>query len=174
MDRVFAGEYTRGRIEATKEARGDNKSAQTPWLFGSIRQPECNYLAIPRHFSENRDYFTAGYESPDVIASDALFTVEDTDGFAFSVIESSMFKAWQDLVGGRLKEENRFSNTLVWNNFPLSKLTKDQKDHIIEAGAKVLEAREISPLPLWLTSMIPPICLPTSKAPMKPWTRQWI
>ena len=141
MDRVFAGEYRRERIEATKEARGDNKSAQTPWLFGSIRQPECNYLAIPRHFSENRDYFTTGYESPDVISSDALFTVEDPDGFAFSVIESSMFKAWQDLVGGRLGTGNRFAGTLVWNTFPLPQLSKDQTDAIIEGGAKVLEAR---------------------------------
>ena len=98
MDRVFAEEYKRERIEATKEARGDNKSAQTPWLFGSIRQPECNYLAIPRHFSENRDYFTAGYEPKDIIASDALYTVEDPDGFAFSVIESSMFMAWLELL----------------------------------------------------------------------------
>ena len=133
--------FLRERIEATKEARGDNKSAQTPWLFGSIRQPKCNYLAIPRHFSENRDYFTTGYEPKDVIASDALFTVEDPDGFAFSVIESSMFMAWQDLVGGRLEMRKRFSNTLVWNTFPLPKLTKNQKDCIIEAGAKVLESR---------------------------------
>lgn len=133
--------FLRERIEATKEARGDNKSAQTPWLFGSIRQPDCSYLAIPRHFSENRDYFTAGYEPEDVIASDALFTVEDPDCFAFSVIESSMFMAWQDLVGGRLEMRKRFSNTLVWNTFPLPSLTNDQKDRIIEGGAKVLEAR---------------------------------
>ncbi|MBQ1374513.1 MAG: methyltransferase [Aeriscardovia sp.] len=56
-----------------------------------------------------------------------------------------MFMAWQDLVGGRLKEDNRFSNTLVWNTFPLPKLTKDQKDRIIEGGAKVLEARAQDP-----------------------------
>ena len=35
----------------------------------------------------------------------------------------------------------RFSNTLVWNTFPLPSLTNDQKDRIIEGGAKVLEAR---------------------------------
>ena len=35
----------------------------------------------------------------------------------------------------------RFSNTLVWNTFPLPKLSKDQKDLIIEGGNKVLEAR---------------------------------
>lgn len=35
----------------------------------------------------------------------------------------------------------RFSNTLVWNTFPLPSITNDQKDRIIEGGAKVLEAR---------------------------------
>ena len=29
----------------------------------------------------------------------------------------------------------------MWNTFPLPSLTSDQKDRIIEAGAKVLEAR---------------------------------
>ena len=136
-------QFLRERIE---EVRGYREKAKTDikapdWEFSTIRQPDCDYLAIPAHFSENRDYFTAGYEPEDVIASDALFTVEDPDGFAFSVIESSMFMAWQNLVGGRLEENNRFSNTLVWNTFPLPKLTKDQKDRIIEGGAKVLEAR---------------------------------
>ena len=135
--------FLKERIGEVKEFRA---TARTPikapdWDFASIRQPECNYLATPRHFSENREYFTAGYESPDVIASDALFTVEDPDGFAFSVIESSMFMAWQDLVGGRLEMRRRFSNTLVWNTFPLPELTKEQKDRIIDGGRKVLESR---------------------------------
>ena len=140
--------FLKQRIESVRIFRSSSRRTSTKnaasraWEFASIHQPDCNYLAIPRHFSENRDYFTAGYESPDVIASDALFTVEDTDGFAFSVIESSMFMAWQGLAGGRIGEGYRFSNTLVWNTFPLPSITKDQKDRIIEAGAKVLEARD--------------------------------
>lgn len=127
----------RKALEGVKEARKNGQWKDDPvWLPVGGHQPNCNYLAIPRHFSENRDYFTAGYESPDVIASDALFTVEDPDCFAFSVIETSMFMAWQSLVGGRIKEDYRFSSTLVWNTFPLPKLTKDQKDRIIEGGGK--------------------------------------
>ena len=133
--------FLRERIEATKKARKNKKIAQTPWLFGSRRQPDTVYLAIPRHFSENRDYFTTSYEPKDVIASDALFTIEDPDGFAFSVIETSMFMTWQNWIGGRLEMRKRFSNTLVWNTFPLPSLTKEQKDLIIEGGREVLEAR---------------------------------
>ena len=139
--------FLKQRIESVRIFRSSSRRTSTKnaasraWEFASIHQPDCDYLAIPRHFSGNRAYFTAGYEPKDVIASDALYTVEDPDGFAFSVIESSMFMAWQDLLGGRLKEDNRFSDTLVWNTFPLPKLTKDQKDRIIEGGAKVLEVR---------------------------------
>ena len=114
--------FLRERIEATKKARGDNKSAQTPWLFASIHQPNCTYLAIPAQFSEKRDYFTAAFLSRDVIASNTLYVASDPNCFAFSVIETSMFMTWQDLVGGRLKEDPRFSSTLVWNTFPLPKL----------------------------------------------------
>ena len=48
-------------------------------------------------------------------------------------------------MGGRIKEDYRFSSTLVWNTFPLPSLTNDQKDRIIEGGAKVLEARGQDP-----------------------------
>lgn len=166
--------FLRERIEATKKARGDNKSAQTPWLFASIHQPDCNYLAIPAQFSEKRDYFTAAFLSKDVIASNTLYVTSNPDCFAFSIIESSMFMAWQDLVGGRLEMRKRFSNTLVWNTFPLPALTTDQKDRIIEAGAKVLEARANSPLPLWPTSTTLPICLLISRRLMTPSTKPWI
>lgn len=132
----------RKALEGVKEARKNGQWKDDPvWLPVSGRQPDCDYLAIPAQFSEKRDYFTAAFLSKDVIASNTLYVASDPDCFAFSVIETSMFMAWQSLVGGRIKEDYRFSNTLVWNTFPLPALTNDQKDRIIEAGAKVLEAR---------------------------------
>ena len=132
----------RKALDGVKEARKNGQWKDNPtWLPVGGGQPDTVYLAIPSHFSENRDYFTTKYESPDVIASNALFTVDYPDGFAFSVIETSMFMTWQNWIGGRLEMRKRFGNTIVWNTFPLPSLTKDQKDRIIEGGAKVLEAR---------------------------------
>ena len=107
--------FLKVRIMEVEEYRKTIKTPvhSSPWLFASNMQPGENYLAVPRIFSGNREYFTAQQEIKDVIASEDLFTIKDPEVFAFSVIESSMFMAWQDLVGGRLKEENRFSNTLV-------------------------------------------------------------
>ena len=122
------------------------EAAKRPYSFEEIREVTENYLAIPCHFTADREYFTASYEVPDKewglpIAGDALYTLVDPQGLGFSVMESRMFKAWQDLVGGRLGTGNRFAGTLVWNTFPLPELSKDQTDAIIEGGAKVLEAR---------------------------------
>ena len=49
--------------------------------------------------------------------------------------------AWQKAVGGELKSDCRFSNTVVWNNFPLPQVSAVQRAEIAGAGRKVLEAR---------------------------------
>jgi len=56
-----------------------------------------------------------------------------------------MFIAWQKAIGGRLKSDLNFSNTIVWNNFPVPELDEKQQKAIIAAGKKVLEARALHP-----------------------------
>lgn len=95
--------------------------------------------------SETRPYFTAARFSKDVIVSNLAFWASDEDGLLFSLVSSSMFMAWQRTVGGRLKSDLRFSNTLTWNTFPVPELSAKQREAIIKAGKKVLEARELHP-----------------------------
>lgn len=115
--------------------------ADTPWLFGWRAQPDVDYLAIPRVFSGRREYATCEYYSPDVISSDANITCADPDGFNFAIIESAMFMAWQKGIGGRLKSDCRFSNTLVWNTLPLPPVDDATRSAITAAGKAVLAAR---------------------------------
>ena len=139
------------RIAAVREARAASKRkatadlARTPHLFGEIRQPETEYLCIPKVVSETRPYLTAERLAPNVIASDLAFTVEDPTGFAFALFSSSMFITWQRTVGGRIKSDLRFANTLTWNTFPVPELDKKARQRIIDAGKKVLAARELHP-----------------------------
>ena len=56
-----------------------------------------------------------------------------------------MFMAWQRTIGGKIKSDLRFSNTLVWNTFPVPELLEKQLEAIIKAGKKVLQARELRP-----------------------------
>ncbi len=128
------------RENATKT--GDAyKNRSTPWLFRDNHQPENNYLAIPRVFSGRREYATCDWYSSDIIAADSVFTCDDPDGFNFAIIESSMFMTWQNAIGGRLKSDYRFSNTVVWNNLPLPRLSDELRREVIDAGRGIIDAR---------------------------------
>lgn len=135
-------------VEACREYRnhapvkGDAyKNRSTPWLFRDNHQPSEYYLAIPAVFSGRREYATCDWYSPDIIAGNNIYTCDDPDGFNFAIIESSMFMAWQDVIGGRIKSDYRFSNTVVWNNLPLPQLDDTTRQQVIEAGKQVLAAR---------------------------------
>lgn len=52
-----------------------------------------------------------------------------------------MMIAWQRTVGGRLKSDPSFSNTLVWNTFPCPPLSDAERTEIIVGGQEVLAAR---------------------------------
>ena len=128
------------RMQSTKKAT--QALAQTPHLFGEMRQPVEAYVCIPSVVSANRPIFTVKRFSADTIASNATFTALDPDGFFFGLISSSMFIIWQRTVGGQLKSDLRFSNTVVWNNLPLPQISEEQRRKVIAAGRKVLAARE--------------------------------
>lgn len=137
------------RLAAVREFRAKSKAgstaqmAKTPHLFGqrpAIR--DVPYVGIPRHVSEVRPYFPCGRFPAEVICGDANFMAPDPDGLAFAVLSSSMFLAWQKAVGGRIKSDLRFSNTIVWNNLPLPALDTRIRKQICEAGAAILESRQ--------------------------------
>lgn len=121
------------------------KAASTPHLFTEIRQPSGPYLAIPSHVTETRRYFPVKRLSSDVICGNANFTADDPDGFLFAIISSSMFITWQRMIGGRIKSDLRFSNTIVWNNLPLPAPSTTVRTDIIRAGERVLDARNLHP-----------------------------
>ncbi len=131
------------RAESTDAAT--NKAAARPECFQYDRQPDGPYLGIPCHVSETRPFFTAARLPADVICGNANFTAPDEDGFVFSIISSSMFITWQRTIGGRIKSDLRFSNTIVWNNFPLPELSDTQRSAVVEGGKVVLAARALEP-----------------------------
>ena len=143
----------RERIEACRTWRSQQKTTgdayklrTTPQLFRpNPHRPTGQYLAIPRHVGESRPYFPSQRFGPETICGDANFTTPDPDGLLFGLISSSMFMAWQRTIGGKIKSDLRFSNTIVWNNFPAPELTQQQREHIIEAGNSVLAARALHP-----------------------------
>ena len=136
------------RIEAVKKFRLASKKtptqlkAQEPTLFAEIRQPTGRYILLPRHSSETRTYIPFGYFGPEVIVHDSCTALPDATQYHFGVLSSLMHMAWVKQVAGRLKSDFRYSNTLVYNNFPWPETPSGKQRATVERAAEaVLEAR---------------------------------
>lgn len=112
-----------------------------PHLFWQIAQPTAPFLSIPIIASGRRKYFPVAHFDESYISSNATFTASDPDGFMLGVLSSLMFNTWLKMVGGRLKSDPRFSNTFVYNNFPLPPLSRSQRDAVVRAAQAILEVR---------------------------------
>ena len=123
QDRTDSPELCR-RIQSVKAMRlaspkvPTQKLANVPHLFGEIRQTEKPYLLIPSVSSENRAFIPIGYLTPDVITSNANFMLPNATLYHFGILTSTMHNAWMRYTCGRLKSDYRYSNTIVYNNFP--------------------------------------------------------
>ena len=107
-------------------------------LFGEIRQPQSDYIAIPKTSSEKRAYIPMGLVSKDTIASTEIFTVADGSLFMLGVLSSVMHMSWVRAVCGRLKSDYRYSAGIVYDNYPWPDLPTPHAD--APASAESLRA----------------------------------
>ena len=121
------------------------KLAETPTLFGEIRQPSADYIVIPRVSSERRKYIPIGFLNADYIASDAVQILPDATIYHFGVLTSNVHMAWMRAVCGRLEMRYRYSVNIVYNNFPWPTPTDEQKKKIEETAQAILDARALYP-----------------------------
>ena len=131
------------REQSNREAT--KKLAETPTLFGEIRQPSADYIVIPRVSSERRKYIPIGFLNADYIASDAVQILPDANMFHFGVLTSNVHMAWMRSVCGRLKSDYRYSVNIVYNNFPWPTPTDEQKAAIEKTAQAILDARALYP-----------------------------
>ena len=146
-------------MRLNSDRKATQKLADQPYLFGEIRQPDSEYLLIPRHSSENRRYIPLGYESADVICGDANMLVPNATLYHFGILTSNVHMAWMRAVCGRLEMRYRYSKDIVYNNFPwvlpkdetsldvsnpcgnIFTCTKEQATKIEQTAQGILDAR---------------------------------
>ena len=140
--------YLNKRIKCVKEFREKSakasvrKQSLTPYLFSEIRQPQRNYILIPRHSSENRRFIPFGFFNKDIIVSDSCIALPNASLYHFSIISSTMHMVWVKYICGRIKSDFRYSNVLVYNNYPWPENPSDKQKEAIESSAQnVLDVR---------------------------------
>ena len=138
------------RLEAVREMRlksptkSVQRDADTPMLFTQIRQPETDYLVIPKVSSVRRSYIPIGYMGVDVIANDMINFIPSASLLLFGILISKVHMSWMRIVGGRLKSDYRYSPA-VYNNFPWPTPTDTQKEKIEKTAQAILDARNLYP-----------------------------
>lgn len=131
------------RLESKKEAT--RKGADFPHRFMEIKQPDSDYLIIPLTTSKNRKYVPVGYLSKDIIANNGASFVPNASLYHFGVITSNVHMAWMRTVCGYFGPSYRYSNNIVYNNFPWPTPTAEQKAKIEKTAQAILDARALYP-----------------------------
>jgi len=141
-EEIRAMPEVRRRVEEVRKHRAKSKRQTTkelanmPTLFGEIRQPESRYLLVPSVSSENRKYIPIGFMPQTVIGSNLVLFVPHARRYHFGVLSSAMHMAWVRQVCGRLKSDYRYSNKLVYNNYPWPESPSEKQLASVETAAQ--------------------------------------
>lgn len=135
------------RIEATHEFRSSagtraKTAVSRPHKFAWINESCGNQIVVPKHFSERREYITAGFLSNNYVVSNSATIIHDAPLEIFSVISSAMSIAWVKAIAGRLREDIRYTPATCYNTFPLPALTEKNKSDLVQCAEDILLARE--------------------------------
>lgn len=128
------------RLKSTKIPT--QKAAEYPTLFAELRQPDSDFLLVPLTSSENRKYIPLGFFCKDFIVTNSCSVIANASLFHFGILSSVMHIAWVKYTCGRLESRFRYSNTIVYNNYPWPENPTDKQIKAIETAAqKVLDVR---------------------------------
>ncbi|WP_413460471.1 class I SAM-dependent DNA methyltransferase [Herbaspirillum huttiense] len=154
----------KARVKAVDAFRKASKAPTTrkypyPMLFRQVTQPTSDYIVIPAHSSETREFIPLGFMSKDQIVGNSCFALPGATLFHFGVMMSRMHMAWVKYTCGRLESRYRYSKDIVYNNFPWPTANEKQITAIETAAQTVLDARaKYQSLPL--ADLYDPVAMP--------------
>jgi hypothetical protein len=91
--------------------------------------------------SERRRYLQIGLMPPACIINSNAYALYDPQPYIFAILSSRLHRIWAETVGGQLETRVRYSNTLVYNTFPIPALSDEQKRILGERAAGILRRR---------------------------------
>lgn len=133
------------RISAFRSERNDKATRElsnSPNLFKQVAYKPTDSIIVPSISSERREYIPMGFMGSDTVISNKCFAIYDAEPWVFSLLTSRMHMAWTDVVSGRMRSDYQYSNTIVYNNFPVPELSNRDKEELDAAALRVLDVRE--------------------------------
>lgn len=140
--------YFDKKFERIKNFRENSTSSATReksglfWRFWHKAYKPTESIIVPSISSSRREYVPIGFLGPDTIISNKGFAIYDAEPWLFALLTSKMHMAWLGAVGGKMREDFQYSNTIVYNNFPVPDLKPKTKEQLTETALRILDVRE--------------------------------
>lgn len=139
------------RVEAVRSFRQSSRSSGTrelasrPRRFHVENMPTTPYLVIPEVSGEGRDYIPMGFMTPDALCSNLVKLMPGATLYHFGILTSSMHMIWTRAVCGRLEERYRYSERIVYNNFPWPTINDRAVQKVTALAQAILDVRNKYP-----------------------------
>lgn len=132
------------RIEATRDFRlqqGVVELAERAHQFREYVVRDSCAIIIPSVSSERRDYIPIGIVDANTVIPNSAFALYEENYWLLGLLMSRLHNVWSHSVGGKLKNDYRYSATLCYNTFPFPKLSLNQKTSIEKLAKEILLVR---------------------------------
>ncbi|MBL6729787.1 MAG: class I SAM-dependent DNA methyltransferase [Bacteroidia bacterium] len=130
------------RLNAGRDAR---KAAEVPHRFFYRKYQSGESIIIPMTSSSNRNYIPVGIEADGSILSNGVFVIYNFSPYHFGILSSKLHLLWAKAVGGKMREDIRYSVNLVYNTFPFPDITTKQKENLNQYVFDILDERAKHP-----------------------------
>ncbi|MGG5172412.1 DNA methyltransferase [Pseudarthrobacter sp. J1738] len=130
------------KFRAASTSVNTSALADAPFRFWHIAYRKTDSIIFPIVSSARREYIPIGYLGDDSVISSLAYAVYDAEPSVFALLTSAMHMAWTRAVGGQMKTDYRYSNTIVYNNFPVPPISDAVKERLTSAALRILDVRE--------------------------------
>lgn len=131
---------TDARLKSSEKSTRSLASQPHRYYFSAHKN--SNSIIIPSVSSERREYVPLGFLDGATIVVAPNLVIYNAKPETFGIISSKIHMVWLRAVAGKLKNDFRYSNTIVYNNFPVPELNQRQIDMISNNAFEILDIRE--------------------------------
>lgn len=127
------------RMGAGRDAQ---RAARRPHAFCYSTYENLPFVQVGNTIGNAFDFVPATLKESGFVTSHAAFTIYGVHKVEFALIVSTLHRVWAETVAGRLGNGTRYGNTVVYNTFPVPKLTEKNREDLIRCAEDILLARE--------------------------------
>jgi len=122
--------------------RDAKKAAKRPHAFCYSTFEESPFVYVGNTIGSDILCVPASLQNRGMVISHAAFAVYGLKLVELAIIVSSLHRIWAETVAGKLGNGIRYGNTVVYNTFPLPKLTEQNRSNLARCAENILLARE--------------------------------